>query len=243
MITFEPYASGSAGNLYTATDGDTTVAIEAGLPFRQLQQALDHRVSSLAGALISHCHGDHAKGVRDLMKAGVDCYMSHETMNELGVAGHHRAIPLRPGYGETIGSLQVMPFDVDHDAPGTLGFLVASRAGGRLLYVTDAPYVRYRFKNLSVIAIEANYSIEILRENVESGAIPRAHMHRVLGSHMSIERAIQMLGSNDLRRVQEIHLLHLSDGNSDEADFVDRVARATGKPTYAAPARRAEGVA
>lgn len=243
MIHFESHASGSAGNLYTATDGETSVAIEAGLSFKEIQRALDFQASGLAGALVSHCHGDHAKGVRDLMKAGVDCYMSRETIDELGVSGHHRAIPLRVSKTETIGSLQVIPFDVDHDAPGTLGFVLISRHGGRLLYITDAPFVRYRFKGLTVIALEANYSLEILRANTESGAIPRAHMHRVLGSHMSIERAVELLQANDLSKVQAIHLLHLSDGNSDEADFVERVQRATGKPVYAAPARRPEGVA
>ena len=237
MIAFRAYASGSSGNLYTVTDGETTVAIEAGLPYRQLQRALDHRVQGLAGVLISHCHGDHAQAVPHLLRAGVDCYMSRGTAEALGSRGH-RVHHLTAKHLELgLGSLSVMPFDLRHDAPEPLGFVISSRHGGRLLHMSDTGYSPYRFEGLTAVAIEANFSERILRENVENGSIPRAHMLRVMASHMSIERAVDLLKANDLSRVEEIHLLHLSSGNANEADFVERVRRATGKPVYAAPER------
>jgi phosphoribosyl 1,2-cyclic phosphodiesterase len=238
MLTFEPHASGSAGNLYTATDGRTSIMIEAGLPIRQTRKALGFGVSGLAGCLVSHEHGDHARGVPDIMKAGVDCYMSRGTAEALGVTGHRVRI-LEPKKPARIATLTVMPFDVQHDAAEPLGFLIVSDLGGRLLYVTDTPFVRYRFGGLTIIALEANFSLEIMRRRTANGDLPAEQYRRVLRNHMSIERAIELLEANDLSQVEAIHLLHLSDGNSDEAAFVDAVARATGKPVYSAPARRA----
>lgn len=42
------------------------------------------------------------------------------------------------------------------------------------------------------------------------------------------------LKANDLRHVQEIWLLHLSDGNSDADRFKREIQELTGKPVYIA---------
>lgn len=235
MLAFESHASGSAGNLYSVTDGRTSITIEAGLPIRQARKHLGFGVTGLAGCLVSHDHGDHAKAVPDVMKAGVDCYMSQGTADALGVTGHRVRI-LAPKQPARIATLTVLPFDVQHDAAEPLGFLVVSDLGGKLLYVTDTPYIRYRFDGLTIIALEANYSLEIMKRRTAGGELPPEQYRRVLRNHMSVERAIELLQANDLSRVEAIYLLHLSDGNSDESAFVDAVRRATGKPVYAAAA-------
>src|SRR5690606_41843978 len=61
------------------------------------------------------------------------------------------------------------------------------------------------------------------------------HARRVLCNHMSLERLLAMIRSNYFSQVREIHLLHLSDGNSDVAAFRAAVYRATGKPVFVAP--------
>lgn len=80
--------------------------------------------------------------------------------------------------------------------------------------------------------IECNYSQRILNENVESGRVPEFLMHRVMQSHFSLENLLVFLKANDLSKVQEIHLLHLSDSNSYEALFKQEVQAATGKLVY-----------
>ena len=77
MLDIRTIATGSSGNCYRITDGQSVLMIEAGIRFKQIQQGFDFALSSgLPGALISHEHLDHAKAVRDMMAAGVDCYMS-----------------------------------------------------------------------------------------------------------------------------------------------------------------------
>lgn len=54
----------------------------------------------------------------------------------------------------------------------------------------------------------------------------------LLKSHFSLENIKKFLLANGLSRVQEIWLLHLSDGNSDAERFKREIQSLTGKPTY-----------
>lgn len=226
-------ASSSAGNCYWISDGKTSLLLEAGIRFEEIRKGVRFQVSTIAGCLVSHEHGDHAKSVADVMKAGVDVYASAGTIEALGISGH-RVRTLKVLEPVRIGTWTILPFDTVHDAVEPLGFVLASTTGAKLLYLTDSAYCKYRFKGLTHLMVEANYSAEILRRNVESGVLHPAQYKRVLRNHMSLERLLEMLAANDLSQVREIWLLHLSDGNSDEAAFKAAVERATGKPVYVA---------
>jgi len=226
-------ASSSAGNCYWISDGKTSLLLEAGIRFEEIRKGVRFQVSTIAGCLVSHEHGDHAKSVADVMKAGVDVYASAGTIEALGISGH-RVRTLKVLEPVRIGTWTILPFDTVHDAAEPLGFLLASTTGAKLLYLTDSAYCKYRFKGLTHLMVEANYSAEILRRNVESGALHPAQYKRVLRNHMSLERLLEMLQANDLSQVREIWLLHLSDQNSDEKAFKRAVESATGKPVYVA---------
>ncbi|CDG37229.1 putative phage-like hydrolase [Acetivibrio thermocellus BC1] len=226
-------ASGSKGNAYMVSDGNTKLLLECGIPYKEIQKNLKFRVSEIAGCLVTHEHQDHCKAVRDLMKAGIDCYMSRGTAEALGVAGHRvHIIEARKQF--RLGSWTILPFQTQHDAVEPLGFLLANRAGDKLLYATDTYYVRYKFHGLTHILVECNYAADILAKNVEAGLVPPALKKRILKSHFSLEHVKQFLLANDLSRVQEIWLLHLSDGNSDAARFKREVMEITGKPVFIA---------
>src|SRR5699024_2678510 len=114
----------------------------------------------------------------------------------------------------------------------TLGFLMQSRNGGKLLFATDTYYVRYKFQGLTHMMIECNYSMDILEENIASGRVHKAMKRRLLKSHFSLENVKEFLKANDLSKVQEIHLMHLSDSNSDKDRFKREVQELTGKAVY-----------
>jgi len=231
MISITPLASGSTGNCYCVSNVVTPpVLLEAGISFTRIQRGLKFGVSKLSGCLISHEHGDHSKAVKDLMAHGVDCYMSQETAISIGAPGHRLHIVYALEKFRICG-WEVTPFDVEHDAAEPLGFLMEDGVE-RLLYVTDTAYCRYRFEGLTRIMIECNYSLDLLREGVKSGDIPLSHKNRVMCSHMSLDTLITTLKANDLSRVKGIHLLHLSDGNSDAEQFKRAIQEETGKPVY-----------
>lgn len=234
MIEIQCLASGSSGNCYTVDDGSSRLMLECGISYKEIQRGLDYKVVDLAGCLISHGHKDHCRAIHEVaFKAGVDCYLSEETSQDIGIEGH-RIKPVRALDQFKVGTWTILPFDTVHDAEGSLGFLMASAGGSKTLYLTDSAYCRYRFNGLNFIMVECNYSLDILRSNVESGVVPVELKNRLLKTHFSLESVKGFLKANDLSRVQEIHLLHLSDGNSDAARFKREIQSLTGKPVYVA---------
>lgn len=233
MIEILPLASGSQGNCYYITDGSSPLLLECGISFREIKKGLDFRASGVAGCLVSHEHKDHSKAVQDVMKAGVDCYMSRGTAEALGVAGHRvHIIEARKQF--RLGSWTILPFQTQHDAVEPLGFLLANRAGDKLLFATDTYYIRYRFKGLTHLMLECNYAADILQRNVDSGLVPAAMEKRIRRSHFSLEHVKEFLRANDLSLVRQIWLLHLSNDNSDEERFRREIQGLTGKEVYIA---------
>lgn len=229
-------ASGSGGNAYHVRASGSELLLEAGIRYPDIQRALDHRVTSLEACLITHEHQDHAKAAAALARAGVDVYATEGTLEAIGLSGH-RAHAIKAGVTVMLGGWKVRPFEAVHDAVEPVNFLIQN-GSEKLLYVTDTAYCPYRFgSGLTTVMVEANYSLELLRRAADLGAIPLSHKARVMRNHMSIGRAIGLLQANDLSRVREIILLHLSAGNSDEAAFVEMVRRATGKPVRVAEER------
>lgn len=225
-------ASGSSGNAYRISDGTTSLLLDAGIPLKVIQQALNFRVRDLSGCLITHEHGDHVKAAGDLAKAGVDIYTSKGTIAASRLAGH-RIKPIEALKEIQIGTFAVLPFDVQHDAKEPLGFLLSSRATGeKLLYFTDTYYLKYRFEGLTHIMGECNYSMDIIEENVKKGYIPVEFVPRLVKSHMSLDHFLELLRKNDLRKVKQIYLLHLSNNNSNAERFRAAVQKATGTEVY-----------
>jgi phosphoribosyl 1,2-cyclic phosphodiesterase len=233
MIEIAPIASGSKGNCYRIDDGRTPLLLECGIPYKEIQKRLNFRISEIVACLISHEHQDHSKSVKDLMKVGIDCYMSKGTAEALDVSGHRLHI-IKTRQQFKLGTWTILPFDTQHDAAESLGFLLANQDGEKLLYATDTYYIRYRFRGLTHIAVECNYSLDILKRNVEAGAVPKEMKSRLLKSHFSLENVKRFLQANDLSKVQEIWLLHLSDVNSDEARFKREIQELTGKMVFIA---------
>lgn len=231
MIQIKTLATGSKGNCYYITDGSTPLLLECGISFKQIQQGVHFETSNLGGVLVTHEHKDHCKGVESVLNRGLDVYMSQGTREALSLE-HHRIKTVKSKEQFRVGSWTILPFDVQHDVNEPLGFLLQSDHGGKLLFATDTYYVKYRFKGLTHIMIECNYDQQTLDENVDSGRIHPAMKKRVMRSHFSLENLLEFFKANDLSRVEEIHLLHLSDGNSNIERIFKAVARATGKMIF-----------
>ena len=185
----------------------------------------------LALYLTSTSYADHSKAVKDIMRVGIDCYISAGTVEALGLSGHRLNI-IKAKQQFRIGTWTALPFDTQHDAAEPLGFLLANQAGDKLLYATDTYYIRYKFHGLTHIMVECNYSLDILKRNVDAGAVPKELKSRILKSHFSLENVKRFLQANDLSKVQEIWLLHLSDNNSNAERFKREIQELTGKMVF-----------
>jgi len=82
--------------------------------------------------------------------------------------------------------------------------------------------------------IECNYRKDILDENYKSGLIPKKQRDRTIESHMDYDTCLRVLKDNDLSRVYNIVLIHLSDKNSNAVEFQRGIYEATGKNVFIA---------
>ena len=221
--------SSSRGNGYVLQNESEALVIECGVSVLEVKKAVAFNVSKIVGALCSHEHGDHAKYASTFLYNRINVWMSYGTMKAINPKGGFLPLLLEAGKTVKIGNFSVLPFGVKHDAAEPLGFLINHPETGNVLFITDSYYSPYRFEGLNNILIECNYSTEILQRNIEAGKIPLAVRNRTLQSHMSLETCLETLEANDLKAVNNIVLIHLSDGNSNAYEFQREVHRATGK--------------
>ena len=219
-MKFESLASSSHGNAYVVSDSDTHILLECGISQKQLQKLSGFSLSGFRACLISHEHKDHAKSVEDLINRGMEVYMSYGTAQALET----EAVTLIESMEQfNVGSFDIIPFATFHDAAEPLGFLIKSRVDGDVLaFATDTVNLRYKFPGLNILAIEANYDKHVL-ERCEK--LPDKVRHRITNTHMEIDTLCEYLSTLDLSECREIHLLHLSDSTSREAEFIAKVAR------------------
>lgn len=222
-------ASGSSGNAYLIGDGKTRLLLDAGIPFKRIQIGCGFRTSTIDACLVTHRHGDHAMAIPKLLQRGITVYSNAD------VAELHKGVrALAPLQEHTIGTFRILPFEAEHDVP-CYGYQATSvETGEKLVYITDSAYVRYTFTDLTHIMIEANYAQEIIIDNAKHERIPLYLAERVIQTHMSIETLLDLLQANDMSKVRQIYLLHLSDNNSDAAAFRRQVQQETGAEVYIA---------
>lgn len=226
--------SSSSGNGYLLYNDNECLVIEAGVKLSQVKEALDFNISRIAGCLISHCHNDHAGYLENYARAGIRILTSEHVLqgkNDLIASSLCKAV--YPGKGYKLGNFKVIPFSLEHDVP-CLGYLISHPETGNIVFITDSFLSEYTFDDVSHWIIEANYSDDILDQNINSGHLHPSMRPRLLNTHMELNTCKSILLANDLSKVINIVLCHLSNGNSDEERFVREVREATGKQVYAA---------
>lgn len=243
-MTLTTVGSGSSGNCYVLQDENEALVIEAGMKLIEAKKALGWNISKVVGCVITHSHNDHAGYAKDYEDAGFTLLALPEVIQAKHLTA---AKPITIGKRYRMGGFDILPFPVMHDVP-CVGFIITHKDTGRILFATDTyalarwerdaggrEYViPYTFTGINHWMLEANYSDRILRRNIDNGNIPEVFRKRLMTSHMSIHNCIDTLKRMDLSRTHDIMLIHLSDGNADERDFVKRVRDATGKRTYVA---------
>lgn len=228
--------SSSQGNCYVIQNDNEALVLEAGIDFQEVQRALDWNVSKVVGCLISHEHMDHAARTHEFLQARIPVFASAGTISKIQRVKSFTPLlfTIKASEPFTAGRFQIIPFETKHDSEEPLGFYIFHPEMGTLLFATDTYYLPFTFAGLNNILIECNYSREMLEDNIEAGRLPKVIRNRIIKSHMSLDNCIRTLQANDLTRVNNIVLIHLSEGNSDPQDFQRRVREATGKTVHIA---------
>lgn len=202
--------SGSAGNCYLLESEKECLVIEAGLSFMEVKKAIDFNIKKIVGVVATHIHKDHSKYIYQYEKVGIPVFIPYAFY--------------KPSY--CFGNFKIKPFELVHDVP-CYGFYITHPDIGSLVYATDTEYIKYRFKGINHILVEANYSDDLVDTDAEN------YSH-VLQGHMSLETALGFICTNDNPMLKNIVLLHLSDKNADSALFLQKTKEITDKNVYVA---------
>lgn len=233
MIDIKVIGSGSSGNCYFANFNGAKILLEAGLPFKKIQQALGYRTSDILACLITHEHMDHAKSAKDLIKNGVDCYMTKGTAEALKLKSH-RLKPFNKDENNDyklteINQLIIKPFEAVHDVAEPVSFYIKDKETKEsLLFVTDSAYMKYKIPDVDVLMVEANYIKELIDKRVEDGTINIHLRNRIVKNHMSLETLLEALDYVKFAKLKKVYVLHLSDSNSDMYKIKEAVQKKVG---------------
>lgn len=234
-MKIEVLGTGSSGNCYKVKIGKATLLLECGLPYKVIQKKLNFKISEIDACLVTHEHMDHAKAVKDLMKAGVDCYMTKGTAEALKVNGHRlHNFYKSPDRGwqynfKLLKDLIILPFEAVHDVAEPVSYFIKTRDDKEsLVFVTDTAYMKYKIPACDVLMIECNYVKSVLDEKDKQGEIEVSLRNRIVKNHMSLETLVEALKAADLSRTKKIYVLHLSDLNSDEEMIKRTIQETTG---------------
>jgi len=222
--------TGSKGNCYILEENGHALLIECGVPFKDIQAALNFDLLKVDACIISHEHRDHCKSLNQVAGSGIPICASKGTFDALGVSFEMRDKTIEHGRLNVISKWEIVTFSVEHDAKEPLGFIIHSPKHKTILFITDTYKVKWDFDphTFDLIMIEANYDEDMIQG--KSDIVNK----RRLRSHFSIQNAIDYLEKLDLSETKQIMLTHLSDGVSDERKFKQLTEAAFGIPTVVA---------
>jgi phosphoribosyl 1,2-cyclic phosphodiesterase len=219
-----PLGSGSKGNATLVEIGSARLLVDAGLSAKDLAERLEAvgvAPESVTCVLLTHEHHDHARGVeRFSIRHRVPVACSPDTLEALDLSYIHLARwhAFEPGRTIDLGTVEVDPFHVPHDAARPVGFVIRGN-GARIGIATDLGHattlVVERLRGCHVLVVEANHDDAMLRD----GPYPWHLKQRVGGNHghLSNEEAAALVAAVATDDCRAVILAHLSDQNNTPA--------------------------
>lgn len=210
-------STGSSGNCYLLTaDSGETLILDAGVPIMEIKKALNWNIKNVVGVLCTHRHLDHSKSVKDFETMGIPICEPHKAlfMNQFLANSYF-----------TVRTFDLTTIDgnwTHTDADGTpcpiYGFMIEHPEIGRMLYITDCEFVKWRFKDINHILLGVNYDPELLSGD-------DAKKNHVVRGHMSIDTACDFVKANASDQLQNVIMCHLSSENADSDSFIEKMKK------------------
>jgi len=225
-------ASGSRGNAIYITDGRASILIDAGLSGVEIQRrmaARDLAPQKLDGIVVSHEHNDHIQAVGILARRfKLPVYISADTYAAARTQlGRIDAIEkFNCGTPFQVGSLELHPFSISHDAMDPAGFTVTSN-GTRIGIATDlgiaTNMVKTHLQDCAALIIEANHDRTMLAEGPYPWPLKQRIQSRA--GHLSNEDTSQLLQEVLHEGLTHVILAHLSEQNNTPDKALQAVQR------------------
>ena len=226
-----PLCSSSAANSTFIGNKSSGILIDAGCSYKALLQYLSIQeidISAVKAVLVTHEHGDHVKGIKQLTKHNdIPVYASHATgeyllkkemiHNEENLFGLDQLANVPIDY-------DITAFPTPHDTEGSVGFTITSPNGYKVAYVTDLGEITAEVynstKGADFVFAEANYDRNMLTRNVR---YPYHTKKRIASNrgHLSNNDSAAYISQMVQSGATRIMLAHLSrDNNSPQIAYV-----------------------
>ncbi|MFT7558857.1 MAG: phosphoribosyl 1,2-cyclic phosphodiesterase [Flavobacteriales bacterium] len=235
-LRFASLGSGSSGNATIIADESSTLLIDCGFSFRELERRLsrlDLSFGDVSGILITHEHGDHAKGVATIARRfDTPIYMSRGTQLAAKFESLESIQTITAGQVFSCAGFSILPVTVPHDAREPLQFVV-SKHDKKIGVLTDlgsvSEHVVEAFSGCDGLLLEANHDLELLAR----GPYPVSLQRRVSGAwgHLNNQQTANLISRIDIERLQELVVGHISLKNN----CLDRVKAALADVTRKLP--------
>ena len=215
--------SSSAGNCYLLTsDNGETLILDCGVPISEIKKGLNWNIRNVVGCVVSHGHIDHSKSVYDLRKVGIKVATPYLANDVYSLA--------RLYFDNT--RFRVIAFELatkdgkwaHTNADGSecpcYGYVISHPEMGKLLYVTDTEFVKWRFDDLNHILLGVDYDKNMVDMNNPAKA---SHVFR---GHLSIDTACKFVEANYTPDdVKNVIMCHLSEENADKDNFIEQMKK------------------
>lgn len=208
--------SGSAGNAYAITDGETTVLVDCGFSAREVSRRLASahiEADEVSAIFLTHEHGDHVRGVEVFCRRHARAAVVYASCGTRRAGGLDdvvaEVVSLTAGETVRVGTLEVLPFRTSHDAAEPFGYRIArgTRAVG---IVTDTGVLteeaREALVGCEAIGLESNHDLDMLA----NGPYPAYLKRRIASAHGHLSNrdaadAVERLAHDGLQHVLAVH--------------------------------------
>ncbi|MFX0092927.1 MAG: MBL fold metallo-hydrolase [Candidatus Hodarchaeota archaeon] len=221
-IQLLPIRTGSSGNCSIITDGETTLLLDAGIPFKWIYKGLEllHlRSNQIDGILISHGHIDHIHGLPVLLnnlnipiytgQGTVDTFLEGPTSDRRWRKIAQKSIILEPHDNERIHTLEINVFNTYHDSPDSFGFRISNDKVA-LAFISDTGRATEDMisfsSNADLLFVESNHDKELLKTSGRPPFLKR----RIRATHLSNDQMISLVKNLQGRKTKGVVLNHLS---------------------------------
>ncbi len=218
MLEFAVLGSGSSGNSGVVCLNDTRILIDAGLSAKQLcvrLELLGIDPDSISGILLTHEHGDHARGIdvfcrkRKLPIYGTahTCEMVRESVRSEVIWNHFES-----GSQFKIGDIGVQSFSVPHDAVDPVGFVLRDQESS-LGVLSDVGHVTHmiidHLRGVDSLYTECNYDDVMLQNDTIRPWSTKQRISNRHG-HLSNEQTAELVEKIASDNLCQVVLGHLS---------------------------------
>ena len=223
MLNFCSLYSGSSGNCLFVESDNAKILIDAGVSLKKIETGLESigvLPESLDAILVTHEHSDHIQSLGNLSKKfNLPVFANSKTLDnmpkQIDKISSENINKFNNKEKFNIKDLEIMPFDIPHDAADPCGFNI-SCDNKQLSIATDIGHINNNIlkylEGSNFILLESNYDTEVLKFS----KYPFILKQRISGpnGHLSNESAGKVVNYLLHSNLQTAMLGHLSKENN-----------------------------